>query len=263
MMPISDVDGYPSGHFGEVYHQLIRPAVEASGYECHRADTTSAAHMIQLEIVTLAATADLCICDLSTANPNVLFEYGIRQAFDKPTVLIRDDRTRRLFDVTGFRDIEYDSTLRIANTLASREKIQNAIGETAAASEDGKQIFSLVKLMQLTRAATLPDVNLDPVQAQIQLLAKKVETLSLSVADSVRPVRRANTRASVGLSVTGGAVEVRSGGTGIVKTDEGRMFAFGSMKELFDLPFIEALPSKEQEHLLNVLVEHEYLNYAK
>lgn len=117
IMPISDVDGYPIGHFNEVYQQLIKPAVEASGYECSLASSTSSAHMIQLEVVTKVATAGLCICDLSTNNPNVLFEYGIRQAFDLPTVLIKDDKTRRIFDLSGFRDIEYDHNLRIANIL--------------------------------------------------------------------------------------------------------------------------------------------------
>jgi hypothetical protein len=181
MMPISDAEGYPIGHFTEVYHQLIRPAVEAAGYECHRADTTNSAHMIQLEIVTLAATADLCICDLSTANPNVLFEYGIRQAFDKPTVLIRDNRTRRLFDVIGFRDIEYDANLRIANTLTARERITSAIADTVDGADDDRQVFSLVKLMQLS-AASLPAAGLDPVQAQIQLLSKQIDSLSSRLA---------------------------------------------------------------------------------
>jgi hypothetical protein len=96
--------------------------------------------MIQLDVVTKVATADLCICDLSTNNPNVMFEYGIRQAFDKPTVLIKDDRTRRIFDLSGFRDIEYDHTLRIANTLAAREQI------TKASPTALSQISSPIKL---------------------------------------------------------------------------------------------------------------------
>lgn len=187
MMPISDVEGYPAGHFNEVYQQLILPAVEEAGYECHRADSTSSAHMIQLEIVTQAATADLCICDLSTANPNVLFEYGIRQAFDKPTVLIRDDRTRRLFDVIGFRDIEYDANLRIANILTARQRITTAIADTMAGNEDERQVFSLVKLMHLSRAASLPSANLDPVQAQVQLLSKQIDSLSGKLARASLP----------------------------------------------------------------------------
>ncbi|UHS56030.1 hypothetical protein [Agrobacterium vaccinii] len=180
IMPISDVDGYPAGHFAEVYKQLIEPAVAAAGYVCSLATSSSAAHMIQLEVVTKVATADLVICDLSNNNPNVLFEYGIRQAFDKPTVLIKDDKTRRIFDLTGFRDIEYDHTLRIAKTLAAREAITTAINDTVSGSEDEEQVFSLVKLMKLTKAA-LPTGDVSQDDARFTLLENKLDGIVRSL----------------------------------------------------------------------------------
>lgn len=192
MMPISDVDDYPVGHFGEVYKQLIEPAVIAAGYQCTLATSTSAAHMIQLEVVTKVATADLCICDLSTNNPNVLFEYGIRQAFDKPTVLIKDDKTRRIFDLSGFRDIEYDHTLRIAKTLEARAKITKAIEDTVNGSGDEEQVFSLVQLMKLTKAA-LPAGEVNKDDARFELLERKLDhilaqqaSMRISIPPSVR-----------------------------------------------------------------------------
>ncbi|WP_139015780.1 hypothetical protein [Ensifer aridi] len=189
IMPISDVPDYPSGHFTEVYEELIAPAVASAGYNCELATSTASAHMIQLDVVTKVATADLCICDLSTNNPNVLFEYGIRQAFDKPTVLIKDDRTRRIFDLNGFRDIEYDHTLRISKTLETRNKIVRAINDTVNGSSDGRQVFSLVKLMQLTSAASLPAGNVDPQQAQVQLLSTKIDHL-VAMVQSDRSKRK-------------------------------------------------------------------------
>lgn len=180
MMPISDTEGYPDGHFNEVYTELIMPAVAEAGYECVLATSTGSAHMIQLEVVTKIATAPLCICDLSTNNPNVLFEYGLRQAFDLPTVLIKDTRTRRIFDLSGFRDIEYDHTLRIANILASRKSIVTAINDTVAGAEDGQQVFSLVKLMNLAKAA-LPQGDIDPKDARFELLERKLDDIAASM----------------------------------------------------------------------------------
>jgi hypothetical protein len=180
MMPISDADGYPEGHFKEVYDELIFPAVDEAGYDCVLATSTGSAHMIQLEVVTKIATAPLCICDLSTNNPNVLFEYGLRQAFDLPTVLIKDNRTRRIFDLSGFRDIEYDHTLRIANILKSRRSIVTAINDTVAGSTDGQQVFSLVKLMNLTKAA-LPQGDIDPKDARFALLERKLDGIASAV----------------------------------------------------------------------------------
>lgn len=177
IMPISDVEGYPAGHFREVYEHLIKPSVEESGYECELATSTSSAHMIQLDVVTKVATADLCICDLSTSNPNVMFEYGIRQAFDKPTVLIKDNKTKRIFDLSGFRDVEYDASLRHSTLINARSRLIEAIGHTVAGRDDKGQIFSLVQLMKLTKAS-LPSGDVSPEIAKFQLLEAKIDRLS-------------------------------------------------------------------------------------
>lgn len=248
MMPISDAEGYPVGHFAEVFSELIKPAVSEAGYECVLATSTGSAHMIQLEVVTKIATAPLCICDLSTNNPNVLFEYGLRQAFDLPTVLIKDDKTRRIFDLSGFRDIEYDHTLRIANILSSRKNIVKAIKDTVEGSEDGQQVFSLVKLMNLTKAA-LPQGDVDPKDARFQLLERKLDGL----ADIVR--HAATTRNSHGMisvpdtsadylnnevlnykdvkvSLQGGALFITSGGNLYLVSDAEGLLEHDAVKAL-------------------------------
>lgn len=175
MMPISDVVGYPLGHFKDVYEQVIRPAVEAAGYKSELATSTNSAHMIQLDIIQKVATADLCICDLSTNNPNVLFEYGIRQAFDKPTVLIKDDRTDRLFDISGFRCVDYKHSLRITEAKEAIVQITSAIVDTVNAVGTD-QIFSLVKLMQLSKAS-MPGTEISKEDARYELLSGQMKLI--------------------------------------------------------------------------------------
>lgn len=259
MMPISDVEGYPAGHFTEVYKQLIEPAVTDAGYECTLATSTNSAHMIQLEVVTQVATADLCICDLSTNNPNVLFEYGIRQAFDKPTVLIKDDITQRIFDVSIFRDIQYDHTLRITNTIAARAMITKAIKETVDGSGDQKQVFSLVKLMQLTKAAHLPSGEVNRDDARFALLEQKLDRL-LSVQR--QPAVMASGRSAVTgrFLRSGSRLDGLSGYRGrnfdalfkgdhvIVNPHENSdIHEFWDEQSLYKSPFFNALNGAEQE----------------
>ena len=78
IMPISDCEGYEPGHFLRVYEDIIKPAVERSGYTPQRADETKNSNLIQLDILKKLIDAPIAICDLSTRNPNVLFELGIR-----------------------------------------------------------------------------------------------------------------------------------------------------------------------------------------
>ncbi|MGN6898239.1 hypothetical protein ACTHT1_12455, partial [Neisseria sp. P0015.S002] len=81
----------------------ISPACEKSGFRACRADDVKATNLIQLDILKKLIEAPIAICDLSTRNPNVLFELGIRQAFDKPVVLIQEIGTPPIFDITGLR----------------------------------------------------------------------------------------------------------------------------------------------------------------
>ncbi|RAY28771.1 hypothetical protein DP184_10285, partial [Enterobacter kobei] len=93
IMPIADMAGYEPRHFDRVYSHLIQPACDAAGFETLRADEVNNSNLIVLDILKRIVESDIDICDLSGRNPNVMYELGLRQAFNKKTVLIKDDRT--------------------------------------------------------------------------------------------------------------------------------------------------------------------------
>ena len=90
----------------------------------------------------------MAICDLSTRNPNVLFELGIRQAYDKPVVLVQETGTDRIFDINGISCIDYDPSLIYRSVLDTQDKIANAIQET----EKNPQYNSLVTALSISAA---------------------------------------------------------------------------------------------------------------
>ena len=100
------------GFFKEVYRSLIEPAAKAAGFEVDWANK-SGSDIIQSTIINEVLDADLLIADLSDHNPNVLFELGLRLAYNKgPTALIKSQDTGRLFDVDNLvRVYEYKPTL--------------------------------------------------------------------------------------------------------------------------------------------------------
>ncbi len=88
IMPISDPPDYESGHFRRVYEDLFEPACRNAGYHSIRADDVRETNLIHVDILKRLLESPMAICDLSTQNPNVLFELGFRQAFDKPVLLV-------------------------------------------------------------------------------------------------------------------------------------------------------------------------------
>lgn len=155
IMPISDVDGYDKGHFTRVYEHLIRPAVENAGYEPVRADDTSKANFIVVDILQQILACDIAICDLSSRNPNVFYELGVRQAFNKKTVLICDEKTSKPFDTSGIRTLPYSASLRVDEVKRSIPILTKCIEETI--SPTNKDVNSLIELLSIEKPATLPE----------------------------------------------------------------------------------------------------------
>lgn len=147
IMPISDQGDYPEGHFTKVYDQIFRPAIEDAGYEAYRVDENNISDSIIVKIFEAIQNCPMALCDLSNRNPNVLYELGIRQAYDKPVVLVQDDKTERIFDVSGITTIQYKSSRLYENVLEARRIITQAIIET----KKGKR-NSIVKIVKAQTA---------------------------------------------------------------------------------------------------------------
>ena len=89
IMPfIEKTSAYQKGFFEEVLRHLITPAAIDAGFKVETAKREGG-DVIQSTIVNQLLAADLVIAELSEHNPNVLFELGLRMAFEKPTALIR------------------------------------------------------------------------------------------------------------------------------------------------------------------------------
>ena len=147
IMPISDQHGYPEGHFQHVYEQIFKPAIEEAGYEPYRVDENKICDNIIDKIFDAIQNCPMAICDLSSCNPNVLYELGLRQAYDKPVVLIKDEKSKRIFDVSGINTVEYNSNRLYENVIDARGNIAEAI----RATKDGMS-QSIVKVVKAKKA---------------------------------------------------------------------------------------------------------------
>lgn len=94
----------------------------------------------------------MAICDLSSKNPNVLFELGIRQAFDKPTVLVKDVDTNTIFDIAPLKYYTYNKSLMYRNVLEDQKEIAKFLAETEESCIKNDNINSIVKLLSLNKA---------------------------------------------------------------------------------------------------------------
>jgi len=150
IMPISDTEGYAKGHFKRVYEHIIKPACKNAGFIPIRADDEVKTNFIVIDIIKKILESEMVICDLSSKNPNVFYELGIRQSFNKKTVLIKDKKTGRVFDIQGLRAIDYDESLRIDSVQKNIKEISTTLIETYKSNEN--EINSLIQLLSIKPA---------------------------------------------------------------------------------------------------------------
>lgn len=130
--PIADFDPYPSGHWEEV-HQIVAQAIDAAGYSPRLVSESEAASVIQGNIVTNLYEDEIVVCDVSGRNPNVMFELGMRVAFEKPVVIIKDEITPFSFDVSPIKHLTYPSSLRFSGMVRLKNDIASTIAGTMEA----------------------------------------------------------------------------------------------------------------------------------
>lgn len=111
IMPIANTPGYESGHWKDVLN-ILEDALKETKFEAKLVSERIDIGLIHEQIVTNIYENEIVICDVSSKNPNVMFELGMRLAFDKPTIIIKDELTNYSFDIGGILHLEYPSSLR-------------------------------------------------------------------------------------------------------------------------------------------------------
>lgn len=120
--------------FNAIYKLLIKPAIEAAGFEPFRADEETSSGDILTDMFQELLLADMVVCDLSIDNANAFYELGIRHALRKRGVVhIQAGRAYMPFDIFNVRTLPYHIT---PEGLPDPEYIRNDIKAIARLIKD-------------------------------------------------------------------------------------------------------------------------------
>lgn len=116
------------------YKNMIKPAVQAAGLECIRADEIVHSGLIDVPMYEQLLKADVVVADLSTSNKNAFYELGVRHAL-RPytTVVIAEDGIKTFpFDVNHVAVRQYHhlgEDIGFEEVMRFREALTKAIKE--------------------------------------------------------------------------------------------------------------------------------------
>jgi hypothetical protein len=144
IMPISSIDGCTESHWSDVM-EIISTCVTDAGFEANIVSNADDVGVIHKRIVQNLYDNPIVICDVSCRNPNVMFELGMRLAFDKPTIIIKDDKTSYSFDTSSIEHIEYPRDLRFNKIKDFKVKLTEKIKSTYRKATDDENFSTFLK----------------------------------------------------------------------------------------------------------------------
>lgn len=109
VMPISDWDSCPRSHWANVL-KIVTDALEER-FDVKMVSENDELTILQQNIVSNLYENKIVVCDVSGGNPNVMFELGMRIAFNQPVVIIKDDSPQKSFDIQPLEYIPYVRSL--------------------------------------------------------------------------------------------------------------------------------------------------------
>ena len=117
----------------QVLEEIIQPACVAVGLAVLRSDQVSRTGEIPEQVFRQVRDAHVVIADLTGANPNVMYELGLRHTTGKLTVQI-GERDRLPFDVSAIRTIMFKRTE--GGLISARRELVRALAEGLATGGD-------------------------------------------------------------------------------------------------------------------------------
>lgn len=129
VMPISALESYSESHWSDVL-AILTDAIDEAGFEANLVSNADEVGIIQKRIIQNLYDNPIVVCDVSGKNPNVMFELGMRLAFDKPTIIVKDDATTYSFDTSPIEHLSYPRDLRFGRIVDFKAKLAEKIAKT-------------------------------------------------------------------------------------------------------------------------------------
>jgi nucleoside 2-deoxyribosyltransferase len=190
VMPIAPIDGCSTDHWLDVKRIITESVSSMPGYssEPKIVSEGNSSGLIHKRIVEGLYKSDIIICDVSCKNPNVMFELGMRLAFDKPTIIIKDDKTDYTFDAGVIEHLQYPRDLRYKSIVKFKELLAEKVQATYEETQQDGNKSSFLKSFGNIQVASMNEEIVSTDQYIINSL-QEIQNEMAFLKSSMNPVK--------------------------------------------------------------------------
>lgn len=163
---------------------VLMPVCEELGIEITVAHRVSKTGSITGQVIESVLSADIVIANLTTLNPNVMYELALRHAARKPVITVAEEGTKLPFDISDERTLFYINDMAGSETL--KPLLRNMIVEAIDDKEPDNPVYRAIKHQVMKELAPEGDF----------------QSYMLDRFDRLENVLRENTRPSISMKHT-------------------------------------------------------------
>lgn len=169
----------------KTYNTIIKPVFDELGFLCYRADDIKHSGLIDIPMFENILKADFVIADISTLNPNVLYELGIRHAVRKfTTLIIAEKELDYPFDVSHIAIDSYEhlgKAIDYEEVIRFRKLLKDKIIQLQKKPQTDSPLYSLIPNLQMP---SFTEEEIEEIKEEIE--NKKSVSDLLTEADAAR-----------------------------------------------------------------------------
>jgi len=139
----------------KTFEYIIKPVFEELGFVCFRGCDIKHSGTIDVHMLENILKSDFVVADLSTLNPNVLYELGIRHAVRRNTTIIIAERELTYpFDLSHIVIDKYEHLgvgIDHGEVLRFREELNDKVLKLLSSPEVDSPLYSLFPKLEVPR----------------------------------------------------------------------------------------------------------------
>lgn len=136
----------------KTYLNIIKPAVLSTGLECIRGDEIKESGLIDKSMYALLVHSDIVIADITTFNPNAIYELGIRHA-SRPhsTIILKEENNTIPFDLSHNKIFHYahlGDDIGVSEAERCQKELASLINEILKSPQTDSPFFQYIQTVE-------------------------------------------------------------------------------------------------------------------
>ncbi|MFC4263849.1 TRAFs-binding domain-containing protein [Ferruginibacter yonginensis] len=136
----------------KTFDNLIKPAFDELDIECFRAKDIRHSGNIDVPMYEWILNADIVIADISTLNPNALYELGVRHALrPNATIVISEDKTKYPFDLNHTLISKYEhlgKDIGVSEAKRFKNELKATVLEVLNTKKNDSPVYTYLPKLQ-------------------------------------------------------------------------------------------------------------------